>query len=118
MMGMFSTLEYMVDASMEDILEEIPVSNDIKTALISGEGEAGKLLQLVICYEQAEWKKCQKLAEELGIQTAQLSQLYINCVEEVSMIWEGLTGEYQRPGEDNPFKLEKEQREKLEDVLQ
>lgn len=118
MMGMFSTLEYMVDASMEEILTEIPVSSDIKAALISGEGEAGKLLQLVICYEKADWKKCQQLAKELDIQTSQLSQLYINCVEEVSMIWESLTGEYQRPGEDNPFKLDKDQREKLEDVLQ
>ncbi len=119
MMGMFSTLEYMVDATMEEILAEIPISDDIKAALISREGDAGKLLSLVICYEKADWKQCQVLAGELGVQTSQLSQIYINCVEEVSTVWESLTGEYARPGEANLFAPEKgEEGEKLEDVLQ
>ena len=118
MMGMFSTLEYMVDATMEEILADIPVSAEIKNALINGEGDAGTLLQLIICYENADWKKCQELAHELGVQPALLSQLYINCVEEVSTIWDSLTDEYARPGEDSIFRPKEKRGKRLEDVLQ
>ncbi len=119
MMGMFSTLEYMVDAPLEEILAEIPVSDDIKAALVRREGEAGKLLELVICYEKADWKSCQMLSEELGVQTSQLSQIYINCVEEVSTVWDSLTGEYPRPDEANLFAPKTGNAgEKIEDVLQ
>ena len=119
MLGMFSTLEYMVDATMEEILTEIPISDDIKKALISREGDAGKLLELVICYEKADWKRCQQMAGELGVQTSQLSQIYINCVEEVSTVWDNLTGEYTRPGEASLFAPKTgDSGEKLEDVLQ
>ena len=118
MMGMFSTLDYMVDAPLEELLAEIPMSEEIKAALISGEGTAGKLQQLVICYEKADWKKCTVLADELGIQISLLSQIYINCVEEVNGIWENLTTDYSRPGETKAFKDIEESREHIEDVLQ
>ena len=118
MMGMFSTLEYMVDAPMEEIIGEIPIDAGIKNALIRREGEAGKLLDLVICYEKADWKQCQLLADELDVQPALLSQIYINCVEEVSSIWDSLTGEYTRPGEESMFKPRENAGEKIEDVLQ
>lgn len=118
MMGMFSTLGYMVDASIEEILAEIPISEDIKQALISGKGDVGKLLALIICYEKADWKNCQELAQVLNVQTAQLSQIYINCVEEVSSVWESLTGEYKRPGEAGLFQPEAPSGDKIEDALQ
>lgn len=119
MMGMFSTLEYMIDAPIEEILAEIPVSDDIKAAIIRGEGDAGKLLELVICYEKADWKRCQVLSEELGLQASRLSQIYINCVEEVSTVWDSLTEDYARPGEGGLFAPQTgTDGEKLEDVLQ
>ena len=90
LMGMFSTLEYMIDASIEEILNEIPILEEIKTALISGEGDAGKLYRLVMCYERAEWGEIRKLAEELGLQTNVMAQLYMECVEEVNEIWENI----------------------------
>lgn len=117
MMGMFSTLEYMVDAPLEELLVEIPISQEIKDALLEGTGVAGKLQQLVLCYEKADWKHCAGLAQELGINVALLSQVYISCVEEVNSIWENLTTDYARPGEEKNFKDMEESREHLEDVL-
>lgn len=90
LMGMFSTLEYMIDASMEEILKDIPILDEVKKALIFGEGEAGKLYRLVMCYERAEWGEIKKLAEELGLQTNVMAQLYMECVEEVNEIWENI----------------------------
>ncbi len=92
LMGMFSTLEYMVDASMEEILAEIPIVDAVKEALISKEGEAGKLYELVLCYERAEWSDTKRLAQELGLETNVMAQLYMECVEEVNDIWDNVVG--------------------------
>lgn len=100
MMGMFSTLNYMVDASLEELLAEIPINAAIKDALLTGEGGAGKLYQLIICYENADWKKCRVLADDLDVKISILSQTYINCVEEVNSIWDNLTTDFPRPDED------------------
>ena len=98
LMGMFSTLEYMVDASMEEILAEIPIVDAVKEALISKEGEAGKLYELVLCYERDEWSETKRLAQELGLETNVMAQLYMECVEEVNDIWDNVVG----AGEESP----------------
>ena len=46
LMGMFSTLNYLVDAPMEEILGEVPISNEIKMALLNQEGPCGALYGL------------------------------------------------------------------------
>lgn len=91
MMGMFSALEYIVDATLEEILQEIPISDVVKDAMIKHEGKAGKLFDLVLSYERADWKATKTLANELELQTNTLAQAYIDCVEEVNGIWESLT---------------------------
>ncbi len=117
MMGMFSTLDYMIDAPLEEILAEIPINEDIKTALIDGEGGAGKLYQMVVCYEKADWKQCQQLADELDVKISILSQSYINCVEEVNSIWDNLMTDFPRPDEEKVFTDSDSGKEHLEDVL-
>lgn len=92
LLGMFSTLEYMIDAPMEEILAEIPIVDEVKKALISHEGKAGKLYDLILCYERAEWSEIKVIADELGIHTSELAQMYMECVEEVNDIWENVVG--------------------------
>lgn len=91
MMGMFSTLQYMIDAPLEEILEEVPVAQEIKDALIRQEGICGTLYKLILSYEKAEWKNVKALADQLGIPSGLLAQTYMDCVEAVNEIWKGLT---------------------------
>lgn len=93
MMGMFSALEYIVDATLEEILQEIPISDVVKDGMIKHEGKAGQLFDLVLAYERADWKGTKALAGELGLETNILAQAYIDRVEEVNSIWESLTDE-------------------------
>ncbi len=91
-MGMFSTLEYMIDAPMEEILYEIPIVKEVKDALIYQEGTAGKLYQLILHYERAEWSEIKVLAGELGIRTNEMAQIYMECVQDVNDVWENVVG--------------------------
>lgn len=92
LMGMFSTLEYMIDASIEDILFEIPIVEEVKNALVSKEGPAGRLYELILCYENAQWAEIQTIADELGIKTNEMAQIYMDSVEEVNNIWDNVVG--------------------------
>ena len=96
MMGMFSGLEYMVDATMEELLADIPVKDEVKAALISHEGEAGMLMDMIIAYERADWKESKRLANALGVSTNALAQIYMDCIENVNNIWKALTTDYKR----------------------
>ena len=94
LMGMFSTLEYLIDAPMEEILAEVPLADDIREALLNKSGRCGKLYELVLSYEAADWVKINALAGELGIPDNLLTSMYFSCMENVNILWEQLTKAY------------------------
>lgn len=105
LMGMFSTLNYLIDAPLEEILNEVPIAEEIKAALLRKEGRCGKLYDLVLSYEAANWNKISSLAEELGIPNQVLTSVYFICMENVNMLWEQLNHPYvgqEQPGESTP----------------
>ncbi|MGE4275652.1 MAG: EAL and HDOD domain-containing protein [Lawsonibacter sp.] len=91
LMGMFSTLNFLIDAPLKDILAEVPVSNEIKQALLKHEGPCGALYDLVLSYERADWNRINGLAEALHIPTNLLTSLYFNCMDTVNNTWKQLS---------------------------
>ena len=87
LMGMFSTLNYLIAAPLEEILAEIPITQEVKDALLLHEGRCGKLYDLVLSYERADWAAIGDLAGELGIPVNLLTNSYFQCLEEVNGIW-------------------------------
>ena len=90
LMGMFSTLTYLIAAPMEEILADIPVAQAVKDALINHEGRCGVLYDLVINYGRADWAAIGAQAEELGLPGDQLADIYFRCVDEMNRIWQQL----------------------------
>lgn len=90
LLGMFSTLHKLMDVPMEEAIKQLSVSDDIKTALVSGEGQCGCLLNLVKCYEIADWKQMSLDAEALAIAPNTITQKYFECVEMVNATWSSL----------------------------
>lgn len=101
LLGMFSTLEYMIDAPMEEILSEIPIADEIKDGLILQTGKPGQLYRLLLAYEKAEWVEIKKLAEQLGITTNVMAQIYMECVDTVNDIWVNVVGMTDEIGTDS-----------------
>lgn len=91
LMGMFSTLNYLIDAPLEEILQQIPLCKEVKEALLHHTGRCGMLYDLALNYERADWTQIDRLAGELNIQTNLLTSLYFNCMEEVNRTWEEIT---------------------------
>ncbi len=53
--GAFSTLDAMLDMPMSEVLEELPLSQELKQALLKQEGDLGRVLNSVLSYETAQW---------------------------------------------------------------
>lgn len=100
LMGMLSTLNSLIDAPMEEILEQIPLRQEVKDALLKHEGRCGMLYDLALCYERADWQNIDHLATELGVPTNLLTSLYFNCMEEVNRVWSEITK--QQAGQQEP----------------
>ena len=88
LMGMFSTLHHLIAAPLEEILEDIPVAQEVKDALINHEGLCGKLYDLILSYERADWAEINRLGEELGLPMDRLPTIYFQCLDEVNSIWQ------------------------------
>ena len=46
----------------------------------------------ILCYEKAEWSEIKTIAEELGLRTNEMAQIYMDSVEEVNNIWDNVVG--------------------------
>lgn len=90
LMGMFSTLGVLMEVPLESALGELPLSEEVKGALTTGEGPSRSLYQLVLCYERADWKGMTSYARELGIPMDTITRIYFECVEYVNQIWDSL----------------------------
>ena len=94
LMGMFSTLGLLMGVSLEDALEPLPISDEIKEALLSGDGVCGALYNLILKYDNADFRGMAPYAEELGLEQNVVSQKYLESAEFVNQIWNDLMSPY------------------------
>ncbi|EKO3586097.1 HDOD domain-containing protein [Vibrio metschnikovii] len=78
--GMFSLIDGLLDQPLADIIEEMPIEQQVKDAILSGSGQLGKVLQLIKAYEQAEWQTVNDLAHQLSLPEQTISDCYHQAV--------------------------------------
>jgi EAL and modified HD-GYP domain-containing signal transduction protein len=61
LMGLFSMIDVILDKPMEEALDLIHVSKDIKEALIFHEGKLAPVLEFILAYEQADWSEVSRV---------------------------------------------------------
>lgn len=77
MIGLFSTIDAMMNKPMAELIAPLPLSKTIKQALLEGQGDLGQLLQDVVNYEQGQWDD----VSEEHVSLAQFSQSYIEAAQ-------------------------------------
>lgn len=90
LMGMFSTLPYLIDAPMEEILAELPISDAVKEALTTYTGPGAALYGLLISYEDANWEQVNMLADYLRFPPNLLTTLYFECMDQAEQVWKNV----------------------------
>ena len=80
--GLFSMLDVILEKPLEVILEEIKVSEDIKTLILGQEEEAGVLVKIIRAYERGDWEKVQSLARVSDVRQQAIIDAYVS-----SLMW-------------------------------
>ncbi|MGR5238195.1 EAL and HDOD domain-containing protein [Vibrio alfacsensis] len=74
--GMFSLLDSLLDQPLTDVINDIPVDDEIKLALTNRKGVLGYLLSMVIAYEKANWATTEKYCTALKLTEPQLAKAF------------------------------------------
>ena len=80
LMGLFSMLDAIYGRPLEEILHELPLADDVKSALLGRESKIGQLLSAVIAQEQGDWDKLRRASESLGLNEDNLPDLYQKAI--------------------------------------
>lgn len=80
-LGLFSLIDAMLDAQMEYLMEKLPISEEIKEALIKQTGPLAPFLRAVISYEKNREEDCLESLQKLGVETGDVYKRYLEAVE-------------------------------------
>ncbi len=80
LMGVFSMMDSISGVPLNNILEELPLSEDVKNALSGEENKFRRLLEFVIHYEEADWDEVYKELSVYDLDIEAVLRLYLECV--------------------------------------
>lgn len=78
--GLLSLIDAIVDDDLANILEKLPLAQEIKNTLLTKKGAVAALIKLIECIEQAKWDKTTLIIEKLGLEKANVLQHYNQAI--------------------------------------
>ncbi|MBQ6986656.1 MAG: HDOD domain-containing protein, partial [Oscillibacter sp.] len=90
LLGMFSTLQFLIDAPLADILAALPIADEIRNALLYQQGASGMLYRMILSYESADWTEVSRLAAQLQIPAGILTGIYFEAMEAADALWKSM----------------------------
>ena len=81
LMGLFSLLNLILDMPMDKALEQVGVSNEIKKALVSGDGIFAPQLEFLLSYEAGDWQEVSRLMVLHDIEMHVVYDSYVEALE-------------------------------------
>ena len=80
LMGLFSLIDAILDNTMKNIMKNLPLSKNIKLALLEEKGELTDYLKLVSSYETANWERCSLMISKINAKKDRIPEYYQNAV--------------------------------------
>jgi EAL and modified HD-GYP domain-containing signal transduction protein len=79
--GLFSLIDAVMNDTLPNIFASLPIDQAIKSALLGSEDTLGKVLRLVLAYENGSWKQVTDLCEGLELPETTLAHYYSDAVQ-------------------------------------
>jgi EAL and modified HD-GYP domain-containing signal transduction protein len=89
--GLLSVIDSVLGRPMEDVLNELCVTPEIRAALLTRESLLGQPLKLALAYERGNWDEVLPLIQSMGIADAHLGRLYLEAVAWADAVGNGTT---------------------------
>ena len=74
--GLFSSLDTFLDLPLKEILSELPITLEIREALLSHEGPMGRVLSSVLAFERGDWDAIRNFGTDDGL----IQRAYLDAV--------------------------------------
>jgi len=82
LMGLFSVIDAILDRNLVEVLQDLPLAREIKTALLRvGNNPYRQVFEVVLAYEHANWRALGKWVTKLGIDEMRISDIYMEAVD-------------------------------------
>ena len=88
--GLFSHLDAFLDQPMAKIIEDLPVSAEVRRTLIGEQNSLRDILDMVILYEQGKWRDFAVLAKKLDLNEEIVLKKYHHCLRETDLIFDAI----------------------------
>ncbi len=75
--GLFSIIDALLDQPMPDLLDELPLADELKQALLAQQGPLGEVLGCVVAYDEGRWEK----AVHPRIDANSLRETYLDAID-------------------------------------
>lgn len=79
--GMMSLMDAILDEPIDSVMEKLPLASEIKDALIHKTGILANYLQLIQCYENADWAQANQIMADLKLDTDKIPDAYHHAVQ-------------------------------------
>lgn len=80
-MGMFSTIDSVLGKDMEDALNELAVTDEVKVALLGRESFLRYILNAALCYEEGQWGNFSTCCKKIKIDENHVPNYYVKSLE-------------------------------------
>ncbi|MBB6714372.1 EAL and HDOD domain-containing protein [Clostridium gasigenes] len=81
MVGLFSDIHMLMDKSLIDVVEELPIGKEGKAALLGEDNIYSDILNLVISYENMDEEKIQIISSKTKVNIDKLGEIYLASIE-------------------------------------
>jgi len=86
LMGLLSITDALLDKPIAEVLHSLPVSQEVKTALIGGENRFHDVYELLLALERAEWSQLTSHVERLGCPEDSIPDSYQSAIQKASTV--------------------------------
>ena len=90
LLGMFSVIDALMDMPMDDVLKELPLSEDVKAALTGVQNRFRLVFDTMIAYERGEWQRFSHYAASLGLDERMVPDIFRKSLEWAHQALEGM----------------------------
>ena len=81
LMGLFSMIDVLMNRTLDDLLTELPIAQEIKDGLLREGGIYTKIMDLIIAYEKGEWDKIHNYFHKKGLKDEIVSEAYLQAID-------------------------------------
>jgi len=79
--GLFSAMDAILNCSMESVVNDIYLPDEVKDGLIGVENTLNLILKVVISYQKGEWENVMFYAKIIEVDINEISQIYLEALK-------------------------------------